>query len=130
MLGEKIGEGTGKIISQRVLPGHKMEISARGTGKMLGVDTQDNTTYEATMLPDGTLQGEGRSILMGANGESATSTATGVGTIKPNGDVSWRGAFYFRSASKTLSRLNGTCVVFEAEISASGDSKISFYEWR
>ena len=130
MLGEKIGEGTGQVIGQRVLEGHRMEVSVRGTGKLLGLDMQETITYEATMRPDGSLQGTGRGIAMGANGEAATYIAAGIGTMKASGDVAWRGAFFYTSQSKTWSKLNGTCVVFEAEVTAKGESKATLHEWK
>jgi hypothetical protein len=49
MLGDKIGEISGKIISQRVLPnlggGPKMETSFRATGSILGAEVKETGTY-------------------------------------------------------------------------------------
>ena len=48
MLGEKIGEISGKITSQRVLPNlggaPKMETSFQATGSLLGVELKDTGT--------------------------------------------------------------------------------------
>jgi len=103
MLGERIGEGTGKVTSQRVLPtaggAPRMETSFQGTGSIYGVGANDTGTYIATMRPDGTLHGEGQGVMMGKGGEAATWTGQGIGTLKKDGSVSYRGAVYYQSAS-------------------------------
>jgi hypothetical protein len=38
MFGELIGEFKGKNIGWRVLPDGKMEVTAQGTGKLMGID--------------------------------------------------------------------------------------------
>ena len=49
MLGEKIGEATGKVTTRRVLAnpggGPKMETSFEATGKLLGADITEMGTY-------------------------------------------------------------------------------------
>src|ERR1700731_3537204 len=49
MLGEKIGETSGKITSQRVLPnlggGPKMETSFQANGSILGTNEKEKGTY-------------------------------------------------------------------------------------
>ena len=100
MLGEKIGEGTGKVTSRRVLPNPggapKMETSFEASGKLLGVDETETGTYWSAVRPDGTLYGEGQGILMGKGGEVATWVGSGSETIKKDGAVSYRGAIYSR----------------------------------
>jgi hypothetical protein len=63
MLGEKIGEISGKIIMQRVLPSlggdPKMETSFRATGSVLGTNVSDTGTYSTVLRQDGTQYGEG-----------------------------------------------------------------------
>ena len=62
MLGEKIGEMSGKINSQRVLPnpsgGPKMETSFQGNGSLLGTNVRETGTYSTVVRPDGTLDGK------------------------------------------------------------------------
>lgn len=133
MLGEKIGEESGKITGQRVLAssaGPTMEVSFTATGKLLGLDVQGNATYSATMRPDGSLYGEGQGIVMGKNGESATWTGGGVGRVGPNGTTIYRGAIYYQSAHPKLARLNGVCGVFEFETDAQGNAKGATWEWK
>src|SRR5436853_4050896 len=79
MLGDKLGDETGKITSQRVLPnpggGPKMETSFQASGTLLGVAATDIGTYSAVVRPDGSLYGEGQGVAMGKSGEAATWAA-------------------------------------------------------
>jgi len=134
MLGEKIGESTGKVTLQRVLPnpggGPKMETSFHATGSLLGVNTSDTGTYVASVRPDGTLFGEGQGIIMGKGGETGTWSGQGVGTFKKDGSVAFRGAIYFQSASPAWARLNSLAVVYEYETDAQGNTKVQDWEWK
>jgi hypothetical protein len=66
MLGERIGEGSGALVVQRVLPGAegaaRTETTQRGPGTLLGIAYQDMSTYESELRPDGTIYGEGNGI--------------------------------------------------------------------
>jgi hypothetical protein len=110
MLGEKIGEMSGKIGSQRVLSiaeGQlKMETSMQGNGTLLGVNVKEIGTYIAVFLPDGTQHGEGRGIMMTADGQIATWTGHGVGKANKDGTASYRGSLIFQMMPAPLSRLN------------------------
>jgi hypothetical protein len=134
MLGEKLGAESGKVTSQRVLPnpggGPKMETSFQATGTLLGVNATDTGTYWAVVRPDGTLYGEGQGILMGKGGEMATWVGQGVGTIKKDGAVSYRGAVYYQTATPAWARLNNVAAVFEYEVDAQGNSKSEIWEWK
>jgi len=134
MLGEKIGEESGKVTARRVLRteagGPKMETSFEGKGMLLGVAEQGTGTYWAVMRPDGTLYGEGQGMSMGAGGEVATWVGQGVGTIKKDGAVSYRGALYYQTAAAKWARLNGIAVVFEYEVDAQGNTRSQLYEWK
>ncbi len=133
MLGEKIGEESGKVIVQRVLPAAggpvKTETSFRGTGTLLGIETTDVGTYDSVMRADGTLFGEGQGIVMGKGGEVATWVGQGVGTLKEGGAVSYRGAIYYQSSSSHLTRLNNRAVLFEYEVDAEGNFRSEYWEW-
>jgi hypothetical protein len=134
MLGERIGEDNGKVISQRVLPAvngaARMETSFQATGTMYGVGANDTGTYVATMRPDGTLYGEGQGVLMGKGGEAATWVGQGIGTFKKDGAISYRGACYYQTASPAWARLNGVAGVFEYEVDALGNTKGQLWEWK
>src|ERR1700693_5791196 len=67
MLGEKIGEETGKVTVQRALAsaggGPRMETTFQATGSILGVGHKTTGTYASEMRPDGTLFGDGQGIV-------------------------------------------------------------------
>src|SRR5947208_3319423 len=110
MLGEMLGEETGKITGTRVLPAEggapKLESSFQATGALLGVAETNTGTYSALMRPDGTLYGDGQGVVMARDGGMATWTGQGFGRFTASGGVSWRGTVYYQSASGSLARLN------------------------
>jgi hypothetical protein len=133
MLGDKIYEATGRVTARRVLPnpgGPKMETSFEAGGKLLGVDGRETGTYWSVVRPDGTLYGEGQGILMGKGGEVATWIGQGVGTIKTDGGVSYRGAVYYQTSAPAWNRLNTVAAVFEFEVDAQGNSRSQLWEWK
>jgi hypothetical protein len=134
MQGEKIGEESGKVTSQRVLPNPgnspKMETSFQANLMLLGVEATDTGTYRSVVRPDGTLYGEGRGIVMGKEGDLATWIGQGVGTIKKDGAISYRGAVYYQSASARWSRLNSVAAIFEYEVDAQGNTRSQLWEWK
>jgi hypothetical protein len=101
MLGEKIGEISGKIIMQRVLPGvgedPKMETSFQATGSVLGINVSDTGTYSTVLRQDGTRYGEGQGVMVIGDGEIATWTGHGVGVRNKAGTAPYRGALYFQT---------------------------------
>ena len=133
MIGEQIGEETGKVISRRVVSvdgGAKVEISLQTTGRLLGVETRSTITYAAGVRPDGSLYGEAQGLVVGKGGERATFKAHGVGKLLDGGAVSYRGAQYFYSDSPKFSGLNRIAVVFEYEADAEGNTKTKLFEWK
>lgn len=134
MLGDKIGEGAGKITARRVLPdaggGVKMETSFEATGKLLNVEEKEIGTYRSAVRPDGTLYGEGQGIIMGKGGEAATWVGQGVGTFTKDGGVSFRGAVYYQTAAPAWSRLNTVAAIFEYEADAAGNTRAQLWEWK
>ena len=133
MLGEQIGEETGKVVVRRVISvdgGTKVEVTVQGTGKLLGVETRNNITYWAGIRPDGSLYGEGQGLVVGKGGEQATWKGAGVGRLLEGGAVSYRGALYYHSDSPNFRRLNTVAVVFEYSADADGNTKNKIWEWR
>ena len=133
MLGEQIGEETGKVIVRRVISvdgGTKMEVTVEGTGKLLGVETRNTVTYVARIRPDGSLYGKARGLVVGKGGEQASFEAAGVGKLLEGGAVSYRGATYYYSDSPNFRRLNAVAVVFEYSGDADGNTKSKAWEWR
>jgi hypothetical protein len=134
MLGETIGEGLGKVTSQRVLPSDggppRVETSFQASGILYGVPTTEMATYVAVLRPDGTLFGEGQGVVMGRNGEAATWRGSGIGTMKKDGSISYRGALYYQSASPAWVRFNSVAGVFEYEVDAQGNTKGKLWAWK
>jgi hypothetical protein len=133
MLGEQIGEETGKVIVRRVISvegGTKVEVTTQSTGKLLGVETRNTVTYCAGIRPDGSLYGEANGLIVGKGGEQASFKAAGVGKLVDGGAVSYRGASYYYSDSPNFRRLNAVAVVFEYSADAEGNTKSKSWEWR
>jgi hypothetical protein len=134
MQGEKIAEQSGKITSQRVLPNPggppKMETSFQASTTLLGVKAKEIGTYCSVTRPDGTVYGEGQGVIMGEDGSMATWIGQGVGTIKKDGSVSYRGAVFHQSSSPKWSRLNSVAAIFEHEVDAQGNIRSQLWEWK
>lgn len=132
MLGDLIGEETGKVVVIRVLESAalKAEVSIHTHGKLLGTDYQGRTTYTSTMQPGGFLYGEGHGAYLAAGGDVATWTGQGTGKLKPGGGVSYRGALHFRNATGKLAKLAGTVGVFEYETDANDNTTAKVWEWK
>lgn len=134
MLGDKLGNVAGKVMLRRVLAsgsgGARTEITQRGSGKLLGVEFQDMSTYESELRPDGTVLGTGQGLYLGKGGEAATWVGQGVGTFTKNGGVSFRGAIYLYSTSPKWKRLNAVASLFEYESDADDNYKGTLVEWK
>ena len=133
MLGEQIGEETGKVLVRRVISvdgGTKVEVTVQSTGRLLGIETRNNVTYLAGIRPDGSLYGEAQGLVVGKGGEQASFKAAGVGKLLDGGAVSYRGASYYYSDSPNFRRLNAVAVVFEYSADADGNTKSKAWEWK
>ena len=134
MLGEKIGEMSGKIGSQRVLSIEggvpKVETSFQQSGTLLGTNAKEAGTYWTIARPDGTLYGEGRGMTTTKDGKMATWTGHGVGVTKKDGTATYRGALYYQTMPPRWSRLNKVAVLFEYEIDAEGNTHSEYWEWK
>jgi hypothetical protein len=133
MLGEQIGEETGKVMVRRVISvdgGTKVEVTTQSTGKLLGVETRNTVTYSAGIRPDGSLYGEAHGLVVGKGGEQASFKAAGVGKLLDGGAVSYRGASYYYSDSPNFHRLNAVAVIFEYSADAEGNTKSKSWEWK
>ncbi len=134
MQGERLGEESGSVTTQRVLPNPggtpKMETTFKASGTLLGVGHATTGTYASVLRPDGTLYGEGQGLVMGQGGEMASWVGQGVGTLKQGGAVSFRGAVYYQTSSAKWSRLNGVATIYEYEVDAQGKTSAQFWEWK
>ena len=132
MLGEMIGETTGRRIVRRVLSTDplQVEVSFEDSGKMLGINTTGFGTYTSAVRPDGSIYGEGEGAFMTQDGEPVTWKGSGQGTFKEKGAISYRGILYYRTASQKLARLNTVPTVFEYEVDPEGKTHAKFWEWK
>ena len=136
MLGDRLGEGTGKITGTRILPGEggryvKMELSFQHTGKILGVPISDMGTYTAYERIPGQIYGEGQGMLMTEDGDGIIYSGFGVGTPTGQGmAMRWRACVSFQTNSPKLARVNGVLGLLEQEVDAEGNSKIEAWEWK
>ena len=67
---------------------------------------------------------------MGKDGEMATWVGQGVGMIKKDGAVSYRGAVYYQTTSQRWARLNSVAGIFEHEVDAQGTARAQIWEWK
>jgi hypothetical protein len=136
MLGDKLGEESGKVVGQRVLPGEggryvKMEITFEGKGKILGQSMTDTGTYVAYERIPGQIFGEGQGIIMTENGEGAIWSGFGVG--QPTGEgmgIKWRAALNIQTNGEKLARLNNVLVLAEFETDDQGNTRAETWEWK
>ena len=135
MLGELLGESTGKITGTRVLPSEgqqiKVEVSFQGSGTLLGEAITDIGTYWQTIRPEGVLYGEGHVLMMTRDGAIADWTGFGVG--RPTGPAP--AAHYgvcgsFQPASGKLARLASVANAIEYDVEQDGSYHWKLWEWK
>jgi len=132
MLGELIGEITGKRIVRRVLGTNPptVEVSFEDSGKMLGIATTGFGTYTSVVRADGSILGEGQGAIFTTEGEFVGWKGSGQGKFGPGGAVSYRGILYFQTTSQKLARLNAAPGVFEYEVDPEGKTRTKIWEWK
>ena len=76
MLGEQIGETTGRRLVRRVLSVEPAtaEVTFEDSGHMLGVPTTGIGTYTSVVRADGSIFGQGQGISTTSDGEGVTWT--------------------------------------------------------
>jgi len=135
MLGNKIGEESGRVTGRRVLEGDdyrfvKMEVTFETACTLYAIAGANMGTYVVFERVPGQLYGEGRGIFMGSNGESAIWNGHGVG--RPTGEgmgIAIAASVAFQ-ASGGLSQLNGVLAVVEHTTDNDGNAKSDLYEWK
>ena len=132
MLGDLIGETSGKRVLRRVLSSDppKVEVSFEESGTMLGTPVTGFGTYSSVVRADGTIYGEGDGLMMTADGEGISWKGSGLGKLGPGGAVSYRGILYYRTPSQKLGRLNSVAAVFEYEVDPEGKTVTKVWEWK
>jgi len=132
MLGDLIGESTGKRIVRRTLSVDplQVEVTFEDTGTILGMSYNGFGTYTATASPDGLLRGEGQGAMATAEGDMATWKGYAQGRVMPGGAVSYRGALFFQTASQKLAGLTAAPAVFEFDSDAQGNTHSKSWQWK
>lgn len=132
MLGEQIGESTGKRIVRRALSTDppSVEVSFEDSGNMLGVATSGFGTYTSVIRPDGSIYGDGSGAMTTTDGDMIAWKGSGLGKFGQAGAVSYRGILYYRTPSQKLARLNNMCGVFEYEVDSAGNTSSKVWEWK
>jgi hypothetical protein len=136
MIGEMLGELTGKIIGQRIVPHHhrsrqlRIERTMETKGKILGQEVTFLATFWSMERPQGGMFSRGRGILMTKNGEKAMLRGAGISVTPKGPGWSMRGTRYAQTTSAALKRLNEVALVFETEISPDGTIKDKWWEWK
>jgi hypothetical protein len=137
MLGEQIGEMTGRVIGTRVLPGDdyryvKMEVTVQESGQVYGVQGTNIGTYTVFERVPGQMYGEGQGFLGTNDGEGAIWKGHGVGKATGAGmAMSIRfSVAYQAGADGKLSRLKDCLVIGEHEVDAEGNTRTRSWEWK
>ena len=134
MLGEKIGEISGKVTMQRVLPNlggdPKMETSFQATGSVLGTNIKDTGTYSTIFRPDGTQYGEGQGIMITKDGKTATWTGHGVGTMKKTGPRLIEAPFISKLCRNNGHVLTRWQCYSSTTVDADGNTHSEYWEWK
>jgi hypothetical protein len=136
MLGEQIGELTGRVTGTRVVPGDdyryvKMEVSIQQSGQVYGLTGTDFGTYTVFERVPGQLYGQGQGILETAEG-GAIWNGHGVSKMTGSGmSMAFRFSLAFQAgATGKLARLNEVLVIGEHEVDEAGNTKTTFWEWK
>jgi hypothetical protein len=134
MLGERLGGGTSAITGTRVLPSEGqqvwLEVSLQGPGTVLGQAVTLVGTYKQTLQGGGVLRGEGRVLLLGADGSVADCLTGGTGRVLGAGfkaTYGWYGSF--QSASGSLAGLGEVAIVGEYEVEEDGSATWQVFAW-
>ncbi len=128
MLGELLGEFKGKNIGWRVLPDGKVETTAQGLGKILGIDAMVISTSVGNMR-NGIFMGEVTSVFTTMQGETVMSKGIAVGYPSGNGGAT-RAAGMHMTESKKLERLNKVLGMHEYETDMQDNFVGKIWEWK
>jgi len=135
MIGEMIGELSGKVVGQRIIRHHhtldvKIERTQEMKGKILGTDVTFIATYTLRERPQGGMYAEGNGVLMTLKGEKVILHGSGVSVAMKGMGWIMRGIRYAQTTSPALSRLNNVALVFEMEVTPDGMYHDKWWEWK
>ena len=135
MIGDMIGELTGKVVGQRIIRSHhtgdlKLERSIEAKGKILGMDVTFIATTRTWERPQGGMFSDGNGVMMTMKGEKVILHGSGISVAGKGTGMNIRGVRYAQTASPSLSRLNNVALVFELEITPDGTVHDKWWEWK
>jgi hypothetical protein len=134
MLGEMIGECTGKVAGVRVISTGeqetKLEVSLTGQGSLLGQAITDFGTLVQAVRPGGLLIGDAHHVMMTASGEVGDWSGGGVG--QPTGagfKSSWGGYGRFNSPQGAIKPLEAFVTAIEFDVEEDGSYRWRMWAW-
>ena len=136
MIGEMLGELTGKIVGQRIISGYhmggplKIESTMETKGKILGQEVTLLATFWRMERPQGGMFSKGHGVLMTKDGGKVILRGAGVSVPSKGPGMSMRGTRYGQTTSPALKRLNDVAILFEIEVTPDGMVKDKWYEWK
>ncbi len=135
MLGELLGQGSGKRTGLRVLPSDgpspKVEISSQGNSTILGFKAQMISTFWNMFKAGGVLYGEGQGLLTTEQGDVAQFKGFGIARVSaPGAPIRFAVCGSFSTTSERLARLNGVAEVGEFEVDQEGNYSYKAFEWK
>jgi hypothetical protein len=136
MIGEMLGELSGKIVGQRIVSGYhtggplKIERTMESKGKILGQEVTLLATFWAMERPQGGMFSRGHGVLMTKDGGKVMLRGAGISVPSKGPGVSMRGTRYAQTTSPALKRLNEVALLFEIEITPDGMVRDKWWEWK
>ena len=135
MIGDMIGELTGKIVGQRIIRHHhmpdiKLERTQELKGKILGTDVTFLATIRSRERSQGGMYAEGDGVMMTTKGEKVILHGSGISVTMKGMGWSMRGIRYAQTTSPTLGRLNNVALLFEMEVMPDGTIHDKWWEWK
>lgn len=135
MLGEVVGEASGKITNITVLENagdrSRVEVSFQGQGKLAGIGITDIGSYWQEIRPGRILYGEGGPVWMTDDGELLSWKGFGVGRpTGPGYSASWAACGSVQTSSERFAHLAGVAILAEYEVDEQGNYHWTAWEWK
>ena len=135
MLGDRLGESSGKVTGVRVLPSEGqqiwMEVSFQGRGTLLGQEINDTGTYRQTVRSGGVFYGEGHVLMISTAGDIVDWVGGGIG--RPTGPGCYKASYGVwgsaQTASEKMARVAQVADVIEYEVEEDGSYRWTMWEW-
>jgi len=135
VLGEQIGQASGRITGMKVLEyagaRSRFEITFQGRGQIGGVGMMDIGSYWQEVRENQVLYGEGGPVWMTDEGELLSWKGFGVG--RPTGSglaASFGVCGAVQTSASKLAHLNGVATVGEYTVDEDGNYRWTLWEWK